>query len=131
MHITENDKEERVIRLLDLDRFIKAYSPSITIVDKISYPLVIAAEGNKRIGICFTDVRLNPNAPHWHVSEGHHDSLRQSLTNKLPEELWLVMVCEKAVDPELLKALDLAGSPLKSFNQVFLLDFHNCAVHKL
>lgn len=135
MRLTENDKEKMLIRLLDLDRFIKAYTPSITIVDKVSHPLVIALEGNQRIGIAFIDVHFNCNSPHLQVRPGYHDDLKQSITAQVLDELWVVMVSEKklaaAQFPELINKIHPDMRLLQNLKQLFLLDFHNCLLHPL
>lgn len=135
MHLTENNKEKRVIRLLDLDCFIKAYTRSITILDKVSHPLVIALEGNQRIGIGFIDVRLTCNSLHLQVRPGHHDDLKKYIAAQSLDELWVVMVSEKKVPtaqiPELVNKVQPDMRLLQNFKQLFLLDFHNCFLHPL
>ena len=126
------DKERRVIRLLDLDRFLKAYTDPLIVKDQLNLPAVIALAGRQHVGIFFMDVSLKSKAGFRIATPDHCKKPKMALTEKLPDELWLVLVSEIALPgvfyPEML-CRSGTTIPNQSFKRVFLLDFHNTILY--
>ncbi|WP_407481693.1 hypothetical protein [Elizabethkingia meningoseptica] len=126
--LTEQQKEEMLIQMADLHRFIKSYNASISLTDfqfqgKVN---VITDEGKKK-GILFYDLKglQDDNSYRQLISEAkkNHGRLK---------ELWLVFVRERnSVKPDSAKRFIHEQNIGYFFDRLFLFDFLQSEVHSL
>ncbi|MCL1674539.1 hypothetical protein [Elizabethkingia meningoseptica] len=126
--LTEQQKEEKLVQMADLHRFIKSYNSAINLAEcqfqgKIN---VITEEGKKK-GILFYDLKGLQNDKSYRqlIAEAKRNHGRL-------KELWLVFVRERdSIQPDSAERFIREQNIAYFFDRLFLFDFLQSEIHLL
>lgn len=120
-------KERKIIRIVDLGRFIDAYNPSLEILDCSSYQICIVNDNGTKTGILFWDLK--------DMNRIHKSYTRFSAYYKCQtgiEKLWLVFVDERqGLDVGTINKFIMENHIKPFCDKVLLLRFFHSAVYEL
>lgn len=113
--MTESQKEEKVIQLIDLHHFVECFDPKIKILNYIHHSINIVEQNGEKKGILFCDLNHSP-VPDSNASEEFKRRYELS-------EIWFVFVEETSAsnianytDAIIENSLDIFYDRIFSFN---------------
>ncbi|MEG0925074.1 hypothetical protein [Chryseobacterium sp.] len=113
--MTESQKEEKVIQLIDLHHFVECFDPKIKILNYIHHSINIVEQNGEKKGILFCDLNHSP-VPDSNTSEEFRRRYELS-------EIWFVFVEETTAsnmasytDAIIENSLDIFYDRIFSFN---------------
>lgn len=126
--LTEQQKEEKIIQLADLSRFIECYSSSIKTSEcKFRGKINVIVDEGKEKGILFCDLN------NLHTTITYKQLVSEAKKNHGEvKELWLVFVREReTIDAGAALELILHKNISYFFDKLFLFDFFGEKIHSL
>ncbi|MGU3377083.1 hypothetical protein [Chryseobacterium sp. M5A1_1a] len=122
--MTDSQKEEKVIQLIDLHHFVECFDPKIKIMNYIHHSINIVEQDGEKKGILFCDLNHSP-VPDSNISEEFRN--RYGLS-----EIWFVFVEETPVsnmanytDAIIENSLDIF------YDRIFSFNFFQSIIHPL
>lgn len=123
-YMTESQKEEKVIQLIDLHHFIECFDSSIKILTYLQHPINIVDRNGDKTGILFCDLNHSP-VPDSNTSEEF--KRRYGLS-----EIWFVFVEETSVSHVASYTDAIIENSLDIFyDRIFSFNFFQSVIHLL
>ena len=125
-NISEDEKEKKLIQIVDLVRFIEYYKSSIKIEDCFSYDINIVLDNDSLKGILFCDVNK------FHNIFSSNYNLTHFKTKLELDELWFVFVLEHDLPclDEILMFIE-EHCIRKHYNKVFIFNFFQAQINEV
>lgn len=126
--LNENEKEERIIQVVDLKHFVTCYDSDMQIIDYSKSRINTVKYKNQKIGILFCELKkVTDPLP---LYETFYDICHDVKSNN--DELWLVFVEENST-VNFRQFIDFIEEHKLSslFDKIFLFQFFQSVIHQL